>query len=155
MTGERPANPAKFFSKEEKERIVKAIQEAEKETSGEIRLHLEKKAGKDIFRRALEVFHKIGMNKTAQKNGVLIYLATGERRFAILGDEGINKVVPENFWEDVVEEMKSYFQKGEFCQGICRGIHQIGEKLKAYFPYQSDDVNELSDDISIEKESPE
>ncbi len=146
---ERSSNPNKFFSKKEKEQIVEAIRQAEKETSGEIRLHLEKKAGKDVFQRALEVFFKIGMHKTAQRNGVLIYFATGERKFAIIGDEGINKVVPENFWQDVVELMREHFRQGKFCEGVCRAIERIGEKLKAFFPYQSDDVNELSDDISI------
>jgi uncharacterized membrane protein len=149
---ERPSNPNKFFSKEEKQRIVEAIREAEKETSGEIRLHLEKKAGKDIFQRALEVFFKIGMDKTAQRNGVLIYFATGERKFAIIGDEGINRVVPENFWQDVVDLMTEHFRQGKFCEGVCQAIHLIGQKLKTYFPYQSDDVNELSDEISIESE---
>lgn len=150
MPTQQSGNPNKFFSNAEKEKIVTAIREAEKETSGEIRLHLEKSARRDVYQRALDVFYKIGMQKTAQRNGVLIYLATGERKFAILGDEGINKVVPENFWEDIVAKMTDRFKQGEFCEGISQGINQIGEKLKAYFPYRSDDVNELSDEISVE-----
>ena len=149
MKSKRSANPNRFFSKQEKELILKSIREAETATSGEIRLHLERKTKKDVYQRALTVFHKIGMNKTAQRNGVLIYLATGDHKFVILGDEGINQVVPDNFWEDAVAEIVSYFKKEEFCEGVCRGIEKIGEKLKTYFPYQSDDINELPDEISI------
>ncbi len=151
MSKKRPTNPRHFFTEEEKEQIIQAIQEAEKETSGEIRLHVEEKAKKDVFQRALEVFHKIGMHKTAQRNGVLIYLATRDRKFAILGDEGINKVVPEDFWEDIVEEMRTHFKKDQFCEGICKAIEKVGHKLKSYFPYQQDDINELSDEISFDK----
>ncbi len=153
MGDKRSNNPNKFFTKEEKEKVVKAIQNAENKTSGEIRLHLEKSSKKDPFERALELFEKIDMHKTDQRNGVLIYLATGDRKFTILGDEGINNVVPENFWKDIVTEMSEHFKQGDFSEGICIGIKRIGEKLKAYFPYQTDDVNELSDDISISDNS--
>jgi uncharacterized membrane protein len=146
---EKSADPAKFFDEEEKERILLAIRQAETETSGEIRLHLEKKSGKPVFDRAVEIFNKIGMNRTVQRNGVLIYLATADRQFVILGDEGINEIVPENFWNDVVTKMGSLFKSGKFCDGICEGIYLIGEKLKSHFPYQPDDINELSDDISV------
>lgn len=149
MSSGRPVNPNKFFSQEEKLKIVKAIQEAEKETSGEIRLHLERKVKKDVYQRAEEVFNKIGMWKTEQRNGVIIYLATGNQKFAILGDKGIDDAVPENFWVDIVSEMTSNFKKGQFCEGMCQGISKIGEKLKLFFPYQANDINELPDDISI------
>jgi uncharacterized membrane protein len=138
-----------FFSKEEKERILRAIREAEHETSGEIRLHIESRCKGEPLERAVAVFAKLKMHKTEQRNGALIYLAVKDRKFAIYGDAGINKAVPENFWEDVKEEMRGYFVKGDFTEGVVRGIHRIGEKLKAYFPYRKDDVNELSDDISI------
>ncbi|MFZ0390442.1 MAG: TPM domain-containing protein [Calditrichia bacterium] len=145
----RSSNPARFFSDVEKQAIVNAIGNAEKATSGEIRLHLEKSGGKDIFQKALEVFHKIGMQQTEQRNGVLIFLATADQKFAILGDEGINKTVPENFWEDVVQVMQQKFRQEDFVGGISKGVEMIGEKLKTYFPHQTDDINELSDDISI------
>ncbi|MEJ2636793.1 MAG: TPM domain-containing protein [Calditrichia bacterium] len=151
MTEKRSANPQKFFGAEEKEKIVDSIREAEKETSGEIRLHLEEKAKKDVMQRAQEVFYKIGMSKTAGHNGVLIYMATADKQFAIIGDKGINELVPENFWQDVVDDMVSHFKKDEFVEGICHGIIRIGEKLKDYFPYQRDDVDELPDDISFDK----
>jgi len=91
------------------------------------------------------------MDKTEQRNGVLIYIATGDKQFAILGDKGINDVVPDNFWEDVVKEMQLQFQQDKFQEGICSGVSRIGEKLKSYFPHRSDDVNELSDEISIDE----
>ncbi|RMG61204.1 MAG: TPM domain-containing protein [Calditrichaeota bacterium] len=146
----RPLDPKKFFSEEEKQRIVAAIQAAEKETSGEIRVHLDRACDGDVFQRALKVFHKIGMTQTAQRNGVLIYLALKNRRFAIVGDEGIDRVVPENFWQDVADILSAHFKEGKFCEGLCAAIARIGEKLKEFFPYRKDDVNELSDEISTE-----
>jgi len=148
MSDNRLNNPNTFFSREEKSGIVKAIQEAEKATSGEIRLHLEAKLNKDVYERAKEIFVKIGMAKTIQRNGVLIYLATGDRKFAIIGDKGIDEVVPENFWEDIVAEMSLKFKEGKFYEGVCQAIQKIGENLKQYFPHQKDDVNELPDIIS-------
>jgi len=144
-------NVNKFFSKQEKAQIVQAIKEAEKETSGEIRLHLETQCKGEALQRAIQVFAKLKMHNTKLRNGTLIYLAVKDRKFAIFGDEGIHKKVPENFWEDVKEEMRAEFVKERFAQGIVHGIGRIGEKLKTFFPYQSDDVNELSDDISFGK----
>lgn len=142
-------NPAKFFTKEEKERIVQAIKEAEKETSGEIRLHIESKCKGDPLQRAMKVFAKLKMHKTALRNGVIIYLAIDDRKFAIYGDKGINEKVPENFWEDVKEVMRQHFKENKHVEGLVKGIAMIGEKLKEFFPYQADDINELPDDISI------
>jgi uncharacterized membrane protein len=146
---DRNKNPDKFFSEQEKKNIVLAITSAEKETSGEIRLHLERSAKMEPMKRAIQVFNKIGMNKTAQRNGVLLYLATGDHQFAIIGDKGINELVPDNYWDDIALELGNYFKNREFCEGVCQGIVRIGEKLKEFFPYQTDDENELSDDISI------
>jgi uncharacterized membrane protein len=148
----RPNNPEKFFSEEENQKIIETIQEAEKKTSGEIRLHLEKNTRDEVFERAVKVFKKIGMGKTAQKNGVLIYLATSNRKFVILGDSGINNIVPDNFWGDVAKLMSQYFKEGKFCDGVCEGIKLVGDKLKINFPHAPDDVNELSNEISISKE---
>ncbi|MEZ4983054.1 MAG: TPM domain-containing protein [Saprospiraceae bacterium] len=138
-----------FFKKEEEESIIKAIQAAEKNTSGEIRVHLERETGgTPVLDVAVEVFDILKMHETEQRNGVLILLIPKEKQFAILGDEGINKVVPNGFWEDIRDHMKSHFIKGNFSTGLVEGIEKIGEKLKAYFPYQTDDTNELPDDIS-------
>lgn len=149
---ERSNNPHKFFSANEKQKIIAAIQTAEKETSGEIRVHLEELSRRPVFDRAVEVFHTIGMNRTALKNGVLIYLATANKEFAILGDRGINQVVPENFWNEITQQLSEQFAQGNFCEGLCESILLIGEKLKTYFPHKTDDQNELSDDISIHHE---
>ena len=142
-------DPAKFLSKEEQQQIVRAIQEAEKETSGEIRLHIEAKCKGDPLERAKIIFQKLKMHQTALRNGVIVYLATNDRKFAIWGDKGINEKVPENFWQDVKDLMAGHFKKNEFVTGLVKGITLIGEKLKEFFPYQKDDINELPDEISF------
>jgi uncharacterized membrane protein len=143
-------NIKKFFSDTEKESILNAIKEAEKQTSGEIRLHLEKKCKGSTLDRAIQVFQKLEMHKTHLRNGTLLYLAVKDQKFAIYGDKGINEVVAQDFWDDVKEEIREQFAKGDFTAGVTLGIHRIGEKLKEFFPYQEDDINELPDDISIE-----
>ncbi|MDY6277559.1 MAG: TPM domain-containing protein [Bacteroidales bacterium] len=137
-----------FLSKEQKKEVVAAIMEAEKATSGEIRVHIETSCNGDPKIRALRTFHKLKMARTAARNGVLVYVACDSRRFAVIGDKGINAVVPAGFWKDVVAAMGEFFKKEEYTQGLVKGVIMIGEKLKAFFPYQSDDVNELPDDIS-------
>lgn len=141
-------HPVFFFSKIEKERIVAAIREAEKDTSGEIRLHLESKAGENVFGHAKRIFQKIGMTRTAQRNGVLIFLAVKDKKFAVLGDTGINEKVPEGFWDDVAEILRVHFKENKFAEGISEAVLRIGTKLKEYFPYQTGDKNELPDTIS-------
>ncbi len=138
-----------FFSEEEQKRIVAAIKEAEKNTSGEIQVHLENHCTKEVFKRAEEVFVSLALSNTALKNGVLFYLAVKDRKFAILGDEGINKVVPSDFWDAIKTSMQTKFKAGEFCQGLCEGIRDAGLQLKEHFPYKEDDKNELSDEISF------
>ena len=140
---------ASFFKNEEKDKIVQAIKNAEKETSGEIRLHLDLRCKGEALEQAVLMFEKLKMHETQLRNGTLIYLAVKDHKFAIFGDEGINEIVPENFWEDVKEEMREIFVKGQFADGISRGIYLVGEKLKEFFPYQDDDINELPDDISM------
>jgi len=140
-----------FFSEEEKKQITNAIAEAERNTSGEIRLHIEGRCKIDVLDRAAYVFGKLNMHETAQRNGVLFYLAVYDRKFAILGDAGINKLVSANFWDEIKETMLTYFKEGQFAEGLSKGILMAGEQLKTNFPYQSDDVNELSDEISFEK----
>lgn len=140
-----------FFSKEEKQQILDAISEAERNTSGEIRLHMEGHCQLDVLDRAAYIFGKLKMHETTQRNGVLFYLAVHDRKFAILGDAGINKLVPENFWDEIKKTMLGYFKEGKFTDGLAKGILMAGEQLKANFPYQNDDVNELSDEISFDK----
>lgn len=98
---------------------------------------------------AAYIFEKLKMHKTKLRNGVLFYLALENRKFAILGDAGINKVVPDNFWEDVKETVLEHFREGNYTDGLVKGILMAGEKLKEHFPYQQDDINELSNDISF------
>lgn len=139
-----------FFTLAEGESIVDAIKAAELNTSGEIRVHLEEKAGKDAYDRAKQVFDKLKMHQTEQRNGVLFYLATQDKKFAILGDKGIDDVVPEDFWNSTRDLMQEHFRNGRFVEGLTEGIASAGEQLKKYFPYQSDDVNELDDEISYQ-----
>jgi uncharacterized membrane protein len=147
MKIQRPHHPKTFFSKKEKQQIIASISEAEKKTSGEIRVHLEEKTDDNVLEHAKKVFEKIGMTQTAQKNGVLIFLSLNTHEFAILGDQGIDAKVPDNFWNDISHLMESFFKEDRFAEGLCQGIAAIGKKLTDYFPY-TDDKNELSNEIS-------
>jgi uncharacterized membrane protein len=138
-----------FFTKEEQQNIVAAIKEAELNTSGEIRVHIENHCKEEALERAAELFYDLKMNHTAARNGILFYLAVKDRKFAIIGDEGINKEVEHDFWNDIKDEMISNFKENKFAEGLIAGILKCGDKLKEYFPYQNDDVNELSDEISF------
>ncbi len=138
-----------FFTKEEQQNIVAAIKEAELNTSGEIRVHIENHCKEEALERAAEVFYDLKMNRTAARNGILFYLAVKDRKFAIIGDEGINKEVEHDFWNDIKDEMISNFKENKFAEGLIAGILECGDKLKKYFPHQNDDVNELSDEISF------
>ncbi len=140
-----------FLTKEQSDKIVAAIKQAELNTSGEIRVHLEGKCAIDLLDRATYWFEKLKMHKTEQRNGVLFYLAYTDKKFAILGDAGINSKVPSNFWDTIKSEMEARFREGDFVNGLANGILACGEQLKSHFPYQSDDVNELSDEISYGK----
>jgi uncharacterized membrane protein len=142
-------NIRSYFTEEQKADIKKAIIEAELNTSGEVRVHLEKKCKGEVMQRAVKIFEKLKMHKTEARNGVLIYLAVETKVFAIVGDKGINETVPEGFWSSVKEAMADHFRKEEMEDGLKTGIQMAGEKLKAYFPYQSDDINELDDDLSF------
>lgn len=143
--------PVDLFTKEQQKQIVDAIKQAEHNTSGEIRVHIEKKCKKDVLDRAVDVFAMLKMHKTKLRNGVLFYLSIEDRQFAILGDAGINAKVPSDFWDSVKNTVLEHFKSGNQTQGLVNGILMAGEKLKAHFPYQKDDVNELSDEISFGK----
>lgn len=140
----------KILNNEEDHRVVEAIRQAERNTSGQIKVHIENFCHINVEKRSLMVFKRLKMNKTKQRNGVLIYLAVKDHKFAILGDEGINKVVGEGFWNDVKDLMMSHFKEGRFAEGLEQGIQRCGEKLKAFFPHQNDNTNEIPDDISYE-----
>lgn len=137
-----------FLTPEEEEAIVEAIRLAEKETSGEIRVHIERITSKAPYDRALEVFQDLRMDATELKNGVLIYLAVEDHQFVICGDKGINDVVPNDFWDCTKDAMAAQFKSGNFKQGLIDGITKAGEQLQKYFPYQEGDINELSNEIS-------
>ena len=144
------SNAINILNHEEDRRVVEAIKQAELNTSGEIKVHIENRCKGDVEERSLFVFDKLKLNETKLRNGVLIYLAVRDHKFAILGDEGINKVVEDGFWNDVKDLMLSHFKEGRFAEGLEQGIQRCGEKLKTYFPYQSDDINEIPDEISYE-----
>jgi uncharacterized membrane protein len=141
--------PSQFFNEEQKKQITDAIKEAELNTSGEIRVHIESDCKTDVLDRAAYIFEKLAIHKTELRNGVLFYLSITDRKFAILGDAGINAVTPDNFWDEIKETVITHFKKEEFAQGLSKGIEMAGNALKEHFPYQTDDVNELSDDISF------
>ncbi len=140
-----------YFTEEDKLKIKNAIRVAETNTSGEIRLHVEKYCKDDVLDQAAYVFEKLEMHKTKLRNGVLFYLAVEDRKFAVLGDTGINQKVPEDFWEEISNNVIKRLKNGEIADGISEGIVKAGEQLKEHFPYQSDDINELSDEISFGK----
>ncbi len=140
-----------YFSDDDRKSIVQAIKDAEMATSGEIRVHIEKHCQKDVLDRASEVFSTLKMHKTKQRNGVLFYLAVEDHQFAIIGDAGINNVVPDHYWGDIKDHMRDRFVAGELSLGLSEGIRMAGAQLKEHFPYQSDDTNELPDDISFGK----
>jgi uncharacterized membrane protein len=147
----RSSNPDKFFSKAELSAIDQAIKQAESRTSAEIKLFLSRYCWTDIRQKAAGVFKKLGMYKTSQHNGVLILLILTNREFLIYGDQGIYEKVGQNFWDDVRTTMLSYFRKDCFGEGICEGIKLTGEKLAQYFPYKSNDINEISNEVEYEK----
>ncbi|WP_194765958.1 TPM domain-containing protein [Tamlana sp. I1] len=137
-----------FLTQEEEQDIVDAIHVAELNTSGEIRVHIEKTSNGDATNRALEVFHELKMFNTKLQNAVLIYVAVADKSFVIYGDEGINNVVEDDFWDCTKDLMVTHFKKGDFKQGLVEGIMRSGERLKQYFPYTDDDINELTNEIS-------
>lgn len=138
----------KFFTPEQEEQIIETIRQAERNTSGEIRVHLHESTDRGLLKDAQEAFRKMGMHRTQARNGVLIFIVPSERQFAIIGDRGIDEAVPEGFWDEIKDRMQDHFRRGDFLSGVCTGIQEAGEQLKQYFPYQSDDENELPDDIS-------
>ena len=138
----------KMLSELDKKSVVEAIQAAEEITSGEIRVNLDKKGGKDPFIEAKRVFERLGMTKTKERNGVLIYLCFARKQLAILGDQGINEKVPEGYWDELYRNMTTAFKNENYCLGICEAVQHVGEKLSAHFPVNGDNPNELSNEIT-------
>ena len=141
--------PRKFFSKADDHKIISAIKEAEKDTSGEIRVHFQRKLEGDLMNAAVSTFYRLKMDETKERNGVLFYFVPKKRKFAIIGDEGINSKVPENFWNEIKDVLEENFKSGHKAEGICTAIKMAGEQLKQFFPYKEFyDINELPDEIS-------
>lgn len=137
-----------FFSSTDELMILNAIRQAESNTSGEIRVHIENNCKSDVLERAAQVFDLLKMQKTKLRNGVLFYLAVKDKKFAIIGDAGINAKVADDFWDEIKGLMLEHFKKGEFTEGLFEGIIKAGDQLKKHFEHQDDDVNELPDEIS-------
>ncbi|MFN8135910.1 MAG: TPM domain-containing protein [Bacteroidales bacterium] len=142
-------NASNFFTAQQQDEIRQAILNAELDTSGEIRVHIENTCTGEVLDRALAVFQKLGMENTENRNGVLIYLAVKNRKFAIIGDKAIHEVVTENFWDSVKNKMMNHFRENQFTEGLIEAISETGTKLKKHFPHLPDDTNELPDDISF------
>lgn len=142
------SNVEDFLSSKEEQEIVQSIIQAERNTSGEIRVHLERTTKIPHYDRALEVFHELEMHKTEEQNAVLIYIAVDDHKFVIYGDKGIDKVVPENFWDSTKNTIQESFMSGKFKEGIVQGVLKAGEELKSHFPWSTDDKDELSNEIS-------
>ncbi|MCU0460973.1 MAG: TPM domain-containing protein [Bacteroidales bacterium] len=139
-----------FFTKEQQAHIRSAIKEAEENTSGEIRVHLETSLAGDVLDRAAWIFKKIGMHKTESRNGVLFYFAIANKKFAVIGDWGINRKVPEGFWDNIKVLLEKHFREEKYSEGLAKGILMAGEQLKEHFPHKRDDINELPDEISYD-----
>jgi uncharacterized membrane protein len=137
-----------YFNERQEQAILSNIMDAENNTSGEVRVHIEKHCTGDPIARAANVFRWLEMGHTEQRNAVLIYIAVKDRKFAVVGDKGIHRAVPPDFWTSVVAEMQKHFSQDKIADGLCEGIRLVGEKLKAYFPFERGDKNELPDEIS-------
>lgn len=146
----RGESAAGFFTPEDRAAISRAIRDAESRTSGEVRVHVAADSRGRPRDAAEASFTTLGMQDTAARNGVLIYISVADHRFAIIGDEGIDRAVPAGFWEDVTAEMAAHFARREFAAGTIAAVHRVGEKLNAYFPRERGDVNELPNEISTE-----
>jgi uncharacterized membrane protein len=138
-----------LFNDEEQQRIRAAIENAERRTSGQLRVCVEKTCSDDVLDRAAKYFHQLNLHQTKLRNGVLIYVAVVDRKFAIIGDAGINKTVPANFWDDVKDDMLEHFKNGNMVDGIVTGLTLAGDHLRQYFPKNGVFVNEIPDDISF------
>lgn len=138
-----------FFTEEQKDDIRQAVMDAELDTSGEIRVHIETSFKGDVLDRAAWVFRDLRMHETEQRNGILIYLSVQNRRFAIIGDVGIHQKVGDGFWDGIKQTMINHFRENQFTEGLIEAVRMTGFQLKKHFPYKRDDVNELEDEVSF------
>lgn len=144
-----------FFTDQQQEEITQAVRDAELNTSGEIRVHVENRCNGDVLDRAAFIFKQLNMHRTELRNGVLFYISVHDHKFAILGDIGINQKVSPPFWNEIKELMAGMFREGKLAEGLSSGIRKAGEQLKLHFPYQKDDINELPDELSFGNEGKE
>ncbi|MFT3885329.1 MAG: TPM domain-containing protein [Flavobacteriales bacterium] len=140
-----------FLTEAERLRVKEAIREAEQRTSGEIRVHLDEAIEEGVLDHAAFVFQELGMHRTKDRNGVLIYVSVPSQRVAVIGDTNIHARLGDGYWHDVLGILLKHFREGRACEGLCKGIAHLGEQLRTHFPFQADDTNELSDDISYGK----
>jgi|ERR1035437_1449313 uncharacterized membrane protein len=140
-----------FFSTEQIKQIESAIQAAEENTSGEVCVHIENKCKGDVVECATNIFRKLKMHKTELRNGVMLFVAVRDKKFAVIGDAGIHKNVPEGFWDTVRDKMLEKFKQEKFTDGLCLGIEMTGRELKKYFPHLATDKNELSNEVTFGK----
>lgn len=138
-----------LLTEAELKRVRLAIAAAEERTSGEIRVHMEDHIEEDVLDHAAFIFEELGMHRTRHRNGVLIYLSVADRKLAVIGDEGIDRRVPPDFWNDVVGLLKLHLAAGRPADGLVEAVHTVGEKLSALFPREANDQDELPNDISF------
>ncbi len=141
---------ADFTPSEGQRRIADAITAAERHTTGEICVHVTPRCRGDVVKRAKKTFNRLHLYTTKRRNAVLIFVAYDDRKFAILGDTGINDVVPEGFWDGEVKELGLYLKAGRPVDGICAIIARLGDRLSEYFPGERDDENELSNEVTFD-----
>ena len=142
-----------FLTEEQEQQVIEAIQKAEKQTSGEIRVHIEEHCSRDPLDRAARIFHELGMDQTEQQNGVLIYIASEDHKAAVYAGQGIHQQVEEGFWSGVLDILINHFKKDAFEEGIEAAVNRVAAKLTDLFPYQRGDVNELSNEISYRNDT--
>lgn len=138
-----------FLTRAERDRVRDAVRNAEKRTSGEVRVHLDAAIMEGVLDHAAFVFDDLGMKKTKDRNGVLVYVSVPSRKVAVIGDAGIHAKSGQHYWDSVLELVLSHFREGRYCDGLCAGVERIGEQLREHFPYERDDMNELDDDVSL------
>ncbi len=137
-----------FLTKKQEKKIIKAIREAERSTSGEIRVHIDADSSQNHFETAVAVFNSLKMNETKNRNGVLFHVSPKDHNFTIIGDKGIDSVTSDDFWDEIKKIVLKKFRKGKYAKGLSKGIKMAGKALQTHFPYNDDDINELPDEIS-------
>lgn len=141
-----------MLKKEELNRISETIRNAESHTSGEIRVYLARSCKGDPLETAIRLFHKLKMDSTELRNGVLIYVSPSDHKTAIYGDSGINKATDDHmFWQDAINIMLPLFKEDLIAEGICEGVTKAGALIKEHFPVSANDLNELNNEVIVEE----